>query len=83
MNSNYRKLESEIYTIKLMLIENNKGGLIIGDWVSFKSLKRFFDYSDSQIKRLVKKENLICTRIGNRKFISIKSVLALLYQKIQ
>jgi len=82
MESYYKRLEVEIQAIKLMLIEDKKGVLIIGDWISLKNLKRFFDYSDSQIKRLIKNENLIYTRIGNRKFISVKSILSLLNRKI-
>ncbi len=83
MNPDYTRLQSEIQSIKLMLLEHNRGGVIIGDWISQKSLKRFFDYSDSQIKRLIKNENLLHTRIGNRKFISINSILNLLNRKIQ
>ena len=76
-------LEREIHAIKLLLLEDRRGALVLGDWISHKNLQRFFDYSDSQIKRMVKNENLTFTRICNRKFVSIASVLNLLDRKVQ
>jgi len=83
MRAELLKIEREIQIIKTLILKERKGSLIIGGWISQKNLKLFFDYSDSQIKRMVKNENLKVARIGNRKFVSVSSVISLLDRKVQ
>ncbi len=53
------------------------------DWISRDSVKVFFGYKDTQLTSLEKKESLVVSKIGKRKFYSRESILNLLNRNIQ
>jgi len=50
---------------------------VIG-WLPKKSVMRFFDYGDTQMRQLEKDFNLEIARINSRKFYSVNSIINLL-----
>jgi hypothetical protein len=68
-------------------MEDNKSNLTVvknenfnqlGNWISRNYMKRFFDYGETQILELSKHKSIVTSRIGNRLFFELSSVLKFL-----
>jgi hypothetical protein len=60
------------------LIEQLSSQQCFGEWVSRDRVKRFFDYGETQILQLAKEPSIITSRIGNRVFFKLNSLLEFL-----
>ena len=76
--SSLDKLYKEFELLKMTILESNKNSMSIGGWINRKTMLRFFDYSDNHLRALEKKELLITSTIGRRKFYQINSIIKLL-----
>lgn len=47
-------------------------------WLPKKSVMRFFDYGETQMRELEKENSLITSKIKSRKFYSVASILNLI-----
>lgn len=74
----YSKLMSEIKLIRqsLHLLEGKSSS--IGGWLPKKAVMRFFDYGDTQLRALEISKSIEVSKIGNRKFYSLESLLKLI-----
>ncbi|NTS40797.1 hypothetical protein HRG84_07740 [Flavisolibacter sp. BT320] len=68
---------------KKLLEEFLKTPPISYKWRPRKEVMEFLDYGDTQMGALEKSGDLVVSRIGNRKFIDVDSVLQLLERNIQ
>ena len=68
-------------------MEDNKSNLAVGknenfnqlsNWINRNYMKRFFDYGDTQLLELSKHKSIVTSRIGNRLFFELNSVLKFL-----
>jgi hypothetical protein len=55
----------------------------MGNWVNREYMKRFFDYGDTQILELSKNKAIVTSRIGNRLFFDLNSIIRFLEENIQ
>jgi hypothetical protein len=69
---------NEIKSLKLLLLESMNSDTLSSEWIPRKTLMRFFDYGDTQIRALETKNNIIVSKIGQRKFYQRDSILNLL-----
>ncbi len=69
---------SEISLIKQSLLAIERNGAAIGGWLPKKAVMRYFDYADNQLRVLEKENSLEVSKVGRRKFYSLKSILNLL-----
>jgi hypothetical protein len=69
-----KMLMSEIKLIKQSIVAMEKSSMSIGGWLPKKTVMRFFDYGDSQMRALELSKKLEVTKVGRRKFYSIKSI---------
>ena len=76
-------LMSEIKLIKQVLFNMEQKLAPMGDWLPKKDLLRYFDYSDNQLRQLEKNHSIIVSKIGRRKFYSVKSIIDFLENNIQ
>jgi len=76
-------IEREIHSMKLTLLSIEKNRVVIGDWINKQTLMRFFDYGETQLRSLEKTNQLIVSKIGRRKFYSLKSIINLLNKNIE
>lgn len=53
-------------------------GNAFGGWLPRKVVMRYFDYSASQLRMLERKNVIQFSRIGNRKFYSVQSIIELI-----
>jgi hypothetical protein len=74
----YYKIMSEISLIKQSLLAIERNGAAIGGWLPKKAVMRYFDYADNQLRVLEKENSLEVSKVGRRKFYSLKSILNLL-----
>ena len=74
----YNKLMSEITLIKQSLLAIERNGAAIGDWLPKKAVMRYFDYADNQLRLLERTKAIEVSKVGRRKFYSLKSILNLL-----
>lgn len=74
----YNKLMSEITLIKQSLLAIERNGVAIGDWLPKKAVMRYFDYADNQLRLLERTKAIEVSKVGRRKFYSLKSILNLL-----
>jgi hypothetical protein len=51
-------------------------------WIPKKTVMRFFDYGETQMRELEKENQIITSKIKARKFYSVESILALLEKNI-
>jgi hypothetical protein len=56
---------------------------VTNKWINKELACSFFDYGNTQISTLLKDGKLVCSRIGRRTFISIKSLENFLENNIQ
>lgn len=63
---------------KICALINEKNSFEVIGWLPKKSVMRFFDYGDTQMRQLEKDFNLEIARINSRKFYSVKSIINLL-----
>lgn len=66
---------SEINKIKMSLMELEKRMTVFGDWIPKKTVQKFFDYSDTQMRDFEKEQGLVFSKIKSRKFYSMKSII--------
>ncbi len=79
-----KKLEgilAELAVVKKQLAELENVRYFEG-WIPRKKLMEFFEYGDTQIAAIFKKEELIVSVIGNRKFIKKDSVMKFLEKNV-
>jgi hypothetical protein len=81
--NDYSKLRSEIKLIKQAVASIERNGSVIGDWLPKKAVLRFLDYSDNQLRLLERKNMIEFSKIGRRKFYSVKSIIQLIEQHKQ
>jgi hypothetical protein len=74
----YYKIMSEISLIKQSLLAIERNGAAIGGWLPKKAVMRYFDYGDNQMRLLERAMEIEVSKIGRRKFYSLKSILNLL-----
>ncbi len=74
-NFDLQQKVNQIYKMVLEMLQNTN---LLGDWMNKKTLKRVFDYSDSQIREMEKNQKLIVSKVGRRKFYSVKSALEII-----
>lgn len=76
--SDYIKILSEIKLIKqsILAIERNRSSM--DDWLSQKAVMRFFDYGETQLRTLEKSNSIVVSKVGRRKFYSLKSIIQLI-----
>ncbi len=75
---NYKKIFEELLQIKQLLIQLEKNSTVLGDWIPKKTVQKFFDYSDTQMRVIEKQHKLQVSKIKARTFYSVESVLNLL-----
>lgn len=73
----------EIATIRQLFEAHIERPRITSKWRSRKEVMEFLGYGDTQMGALEKNGEIIVSRIGNRKFIDVDSVLQLLERNIQ
>lgn len=81
--NDYSKLINEIKLIKQSLVAIERNGAAIGGWLPKKAVMRFFDYGDTQLRALELTHLLEVSKIGNRKFYSLKSLMELLNKNLK
>ena len=74
----YEKLMSEIRLIKKAIYSIERNTAPIGGWIPKNAAMRFLDYADNQMRVLERKNLLIVSKIGRRKFYSIQSLIELI-----
>jgi hypothetical protein len=72
----------ELNEIKKILRELSMGFVEIDGWVPKKTVQKFFDYSDTQMRDFEKEQGLVISKIKSRKFYLVKSILELLETNI-
>ncbi len=55
----------------------------MGKWANREYMKRFFDYGDTQILELSKNKSIVTSRVGNRLFFEVNSVIKFLDNNIE
>jgi hypothetical protein len=65
----------------LLLLESFNNDSLYAEWIPRKTLMKFFDYGDTQIRALEINYNFIVSKVGNRKFYLRDSILTLLRNK--
>jgi hypothetical protein len=71
----FQVLLNEIAFIKEYLIFN---GDAFGGWMPKKAVMRYFDYGDTQLRMLERKNAIQVSVVGNRKFYSVQSIIQLI-----
>lgn len=78
--NDYSRLMSEIKLIKQSVASIERNGSVIGGWLPKRAVLRFLDYSDNQLRLLERKNMIEFSKVGRRKFYSIKSLIQLIEQ---
>jgi hypothetical protein len=52
-------------------------------WANREYMKRFFDYGDTQILELSKNKSIVTSRVGNRLFFEVNSIIKFLDNNIE
>ena len=73
----------EIKAIKQALYAIERNGSAIGGWLPKKAVMRYFDYGDNQIRVLERTKVIEVSKVGRRKFYSLKSIINLIEQNKQ
>ena len=76
-------LLKEITETKLLLQAHLENPRLTSKWRSRKEVMEFFGYGDTQMGALEKSGEIVVSKIGNRKFIDVDSVLRLLEKNVQ
>ncbi len=76
------KLLNEIEVIKQSLLKMEANYSPVVGWLTKKTVKRFLDYGDTQLRTLEKENKLTVSKIGSRKFYSYDSILNLIKKNI-
>lgn len=69
--------------LKQKLLFNDIAFIEIEGWLAKKTVMRFFDYGETQMRQLEKEFNLETSKIRARKFYSVKSIINLIEQHKQ
>lgn len=72
---------NEIKSLKLLLFESLNSNSLLSEWIPRKTLMKFFDYGDTQIRALEKNNEIVVSKIGQRKFYLRDSVLSFINRK--
>jgi hypothetical protein len=72
------KLQEHLIAMKQSLLVLEKNSTAIGGWLPKKSIKKFFDYGETQLRTLEREQQIEVSKIGSRKFYSEKSIIDLL-----
>jgi len=80
---NYYELKRNIASLKLLILEGNNGTSVIEGWVNKKTVLRFLDYSDNQLKKVEKEAGFVISKVGRRKFYRVDSIIKLITENIQ
>jgi hypothetical protein len=72
---------NEIKSLKLLLFESLNSNSLLSEWIPRKTLMKFFDYGDTQIRALEKNNEIVVSKIGQRKFYLRDSVLSFINSK--
>jgi hypothetical protein len=73
----------ELIAIRASLYRLENSNTKIGEWVSYSHLKRFLDYSDSQMRLFTEKNNLKISKIGRRVFYKSSDIETLLSSNLK
>lgn len=76
--TDYKTLLSEIHIIKQSIIALGRNSIVLGKWLPKKTVMKFFDYGETQLRTLERENSIEVSKIGNRKFYSLDSILELL-----
>ena len=74
----HKSILEELLQIKQLLTQLEKNSAVLGDWIPKKSVQKFFDYSNTQMRVIEKQHKLQVSKIKARSFYSVESVLNLL-----
>ena len=74
---------NEIKAIKQSLLVIERNGSAIGGWLPKKAVMRYFDYGDNQIRLLERTKLIEVSKIGRRKFYSLKSIIKIIEENTQ
>lgn len=77
------KIVHDLAFIKELLISLEKYGSSMGGWLPKKSVMKFFDYGDTQLRQLEADHLLTVSKIGNRKFYSVESLIELINKNVK
>ena len=72
---------NEIKSLKVLLFESLNNNSLLSEWIPRKTLMKFFDYGDTQIRALEKNNEIVVSKIGQRKFYLRDSVLSFINSK--
>jgi hypothetical protein len=75
--------KSALRNLKQKLLFNDIAFIEIEGWLPKKTVMRFFDYGETQMRQLEKEFNLETSKIRARKFYSVKSIINLIEQHKQ
>jgi hypothetical protein len=72
---------NEIKSLKVLLFESLNNNSLLSVWIPRKTLMKFFDYGDTQIRALEKNNEIVVSKIGQRKFYLRDSILSFINSK--
>lgn len=78
-----KKLQSEISLVKQTVLSIERNTLNFGGWIPKKVVMRYFDYASTQLRALELSKSIEVSKIGNRKFYSLASIIELIEKNKQ
>jgi hypothetical protein len=80
---NYYKILEEIRLLKDSLRRIEANGATISGWMPKRAVMRVLDYGDTQLRALEISKSIEVSKIGNRKFYSVESIVKLIEKNRQ
>jgi hypothetical protein len=74
---------NELRAIKQSLLAIERNSASIGGWLPKKAVLKYFDYADNQLRTLERTKAIEVSKVGRRKFYSLKSIITLINQNKQ
>jgi hypothetical protein len=68
----------ELIKLRKALIRIEQGTGFLGEWLPKKTVMRFFDYGETQMRQIEKEYSLVTSKINARKFYLVSSILKLI-----
>lgn len=69
---------NELRAIKQSLLALERNSAAIGGWLPKRAVLKYFDYADNQLRTLERTKALEVSKVGRRKFYSLKSIVTLI-----